>query len=87
MADAEGILEARGADEMAPEARGGEGKYIKGAQAMGWGMRNRLSSLIGADGRCQFLPIDHGYFQGPTRCLERPPRPSRNCCPMPTACS
>ena len=21
---------------------------------------------------CFFLPIDHGYFQGPTRCLERP---------------
>jgi putative autoinducer-2 (AI-2) aldolase len=35
-------------------------------------MRNRLSRLIGPDGRCQFLPIDHGYFQGPTRCLERP---------------
>jgi putative autoinducer-2 (AI-2) aldolase len=28
--------------------------------------------LIKPDGRCQFLPIDHGYFQGPTRCLERP---------------
>ena len=39
MADAEGILEARGADEMAPEARGGKGKYIKGASAMDWGMR------------------------------------------------
>ena len=37
-----------------------------------WGMRNRLGSMIQADGHCQFLPIDHGYFQGPTRCLERP---------------
>ncbi len=72
MADAEGILEARGADEMAPETKSGKRKYIKGAEAMDWGMRNRLSSLIGTDGRCQFLPIDHGYFQGPTRCLERP---------------
>jgi len=35
-------------------------------------MRNRLSRLIKDDGHCQFLPIDHGYFQGPTRCLERP---------------
>ncbi|KMY66757.1 autoinducer 2 aldolase [Desulfocarbo indianensis] len=39
---------------------------------MDWGMRNRLSRLIGADGHTQFLPIDHGYFQGPTRCLECP---------------
>lgn len=39
---------------------------------MDWGMKNRLSQLIQADGRCFFLPIDHGYFQGPTRCLERP---------------
>jgi putative autoinducer-2 (AI-2) aldolase len=39
---------------------------------MDWGMRNRLARLIKADGHCQFLPIDHGYFQGPTRCLERP---------------
>lgn len=39
---------------------------------MDWGMQNRLSRLIQPDGRCFFLPIDHGYFQGPTKCLERP---------------
>ncbi len=39
---------------------------------MDWGMKNRLSRLIQSDGRCMFLPIDHGYFQGPTRKLERP---------------
>ena len=39
---------------------------------MDWGMANRLSSLMGPDGHCFFLPIDHGYFQGPTTCLERP---------------
>jgi len=39
---------------------------------MEWGMANRLSKLIQADGRCLFLPIDHGYFQGPTRKLEQP---------------
>ncbi|PJB50228.1 MAG: 3-hydroxy-5-phosphonooxypentane-2,4-dione thiolase LsrF, partial [Chloroflexi bacterium CG_4_9_14_3_um_filter_45_9] len=33
---------------------------------------NRLSQLIQADGRCLFLPIDHGYFQGPTYKLEEP---------------
>ena len=39
---------------------------------MDWGIKNRLSQLIQSDGRCFFLPIDHGYFQGPTRCLEKP---------------
>jgi putative autoinducer-2 (AI-2) aldolase len=39
---------------------------------MDWGMKNRLSRLIQPDGRCFFMPIDHGYFQGPTRCLEEP---------------
>lgn len=39
---------------------------------MDWGMKNRLSQVIPADGRCFFLPIDHGYFQGPTTRLERP---------------
>lgn len=39
---------------------------------MDWGIENRLSRLIREDGRCQFLPIDHGYFQGPTSCLENP---------------
>lgn len=39
---------------------------------MDWGMANRLAQLIQPDGHCLFLPIDHGYFQGPTRRLERP---------------
>ncbi len=41
---------------------------------MDWGIKNRLSKLIQRDGHCFFLPIDHGYFQGPTRCLEKPAR-------------
>lgn len=39
---------------------------------MDWGMKNRLSRLFKEDGHCFFLPIDHGYFQGPTHCLEKP---------------
>jgi putative autoinducer-2 (AI-2) aldolase len=39
---------------------------------MDWGMNNRLNQLIGPDGHCFFMPIDHGYFQGPTHCLEKP---------------
>jgi putative autoinducer-2 (AI-2) aldolase len=39
---------------------------------MQWGMANRLAQLIQTDGRALFLPVDHGYFQGPTRKLEVP---------------
>jgi len=39
---------------------------------MDWGMQNRLGRLIQSDGHCFFLPIDHGYFQGPTNKLEKP---------------
>ena len=39
---------------------------------MDWGMANRMAQLIQSDGRCLFLPVDHGYFQGPTRKLEEP---------------
>jgi putative autoinducer-2 (AI-2) aldolase len=39
---------------------------------MEWGMANRMAQLIQSDGHCLFLPVDHGYFQGPTRKLEEP---------------
>lgn len=39
---------------------------------MDWGKANRLARVIKPDGHCFFLPIDHGYFQGPTSCLEDP---------------
>jgi len=39
---------------------------------MDWGIQNRLNRLIQKDGRALFLPVDHGYFQGPTRKLEKP---------------
>jgi len=35
-------------------------------------MKNRLAQLIQKDGKALFLPIDHGYFQGPTHKLEKP---------------
>jgi 3-hydroxy-5-phosphonooxypentane-2,4-dione thiolase len=46
--------------------------FSQEAWKMDWGMKNRLSKLIQPDGHCFFLPIDHGYFQGPTSCLEKP---------------
>ncbi len=39
---------------------------------MDWGMKNRMAQLIQSDGHALFLPIDHGYFQGPTTRLEEP---------------
>jgi len=39
---------------------------------MEWGIANRLAQLIKPDGHTLFLPVDHGYFQGPTRRLEEP---------------
>ncbi len=45
---------------------------------MDWGIQNRLSRLIQKDGKAVFLPIDHGYFQGPTHCLEKPGETIKN---------
>ena len=39
---------------------------------MDWGKANRMSKLFRADGKCFYLPIDHGYFLGPTSKLEKP---------------
>jgi putative autoinducer-2 (AI-2) aldolase len=38
---------------------------------MDWGKKNRLSQLL-PGGHAYYLPIDHGYFLGPTRKLEQP---------------
>lgn len=36
-------------------------------------MKNRFSKIIHpVDGRCLMLAVDHGYFLGPTECLEDP---------------
>ncbi|MBC7247137.1 MAG: 3-hydroxy-5-phosphonooxypentane-2,4-dione thiolase [Actinobacteria bacterium] len=82
MPDAGGILEARDVSEMEAERpASGRGRHIKGCEHVDWGMRNRLARLIREDGRCFFMPIDHGYFQGPTRCLERPGETVRDLIP------
>ena len=40
---------------------------------MDWGMKSRMSRLIKPDtGKAFWLAIDHGYFLGPTRSLEKP---------------
>ncbi|MGH9406869.1 MAG: 3-hydroxy-5-phosphonooxypentane-2,4-dione thiolase [Terriglobia bacterium] len=46
--------------------------FLKGANALGWGMQNRLARIFQPrSGRTVMLAIDHGYFQGPTSGLER----------------
>jgi putative autoinducer-2 (AI-2) aldolase len=72
MPDADAILDARDLGTLPGGMNSQRRTHIKGSECLGWGMRNRLSRLVRPDGRCQFLPIDHGYFQGPTRCLEIP---------------
>lgn len=37
---------------------------------MDWGKANRVSKVIKQDGKCFYLAMDHGYFQGPTSKLE-----------------
>ncbi len=82
MADAEKILEARDLKETGEPQGDVKRKKMKGLDHLDWGMRNRLSRLVREDGHCQFLPIDHGYFQGPTRRLERPGETIRDLLPF-----
>lgn len=39
---------------------------------MDWGLKNRIYQVVQRNGRCLIMPIDHGYFQGPTHKLEKP---------------
>ena len=46
--------------------------YLKGLNAIGWGMQNRLARIFNPKtGRTVMLAFDHGYFQGATTGLER----------------
>ncbi len=46
--------------------------FLKGSGSYDWGMKNRLARIFRpSDGRTVMLAIDHGYFQGPVRGLER----------------
>jgi putative autoinducer-2 (AI-2) aldolase len=46
--------------------------FLKGSNALDWGMQNRLARIFNPkSGRTVMLAFDHGYFQGPTTGLER----------------
>ncbi len=70
MADTDTVKEAKNFYEDIPMDR--HGFFLKGASALDWGMKNRLSRIFNPQtGRTVMLAIDHGYFQGPTTGLER----------------
>ncbi len=70
MADLDDIKEGKdfGLDNPARN----EPFFLKGSNALDWGMQNRLSRIFNPDsGRTVMLAFDHGYFQGPTTGIER----------------
>ena len=70
MPDAESPKEAKQFHEDVPMES--SGFFLRGAGALDWGMKNRLSRIFNPDtGRTVMLAVDHGYFQGPTTGLER----------------
>ncbi|WP_105565699.1 3-hydroxy-5-phosphonooxypentane-2,4-dione thiolase [Microbacterium halophytorum] len=70
MADLEGNREAKTFAPQTPLATFSHA--VRGASNLDWGMQHRLSRILNPDtGRTVMLAFDHGYFQGPTRGLER----------------
>ncbi|CAI8001999.1 3-hydroxy-5-phosphonooxypentane-2,4-dione thiolase [Geodia barretti] len=51
---------------------------------MDWGMANRIGAADSIRREVHVPPVDHGYFQGPTRNLERPGETIAPSCPTPT---
>jgi putative autoinducer-2 (AI-2) aldolase len=48
------------------------GFYIKGAESLDWGMKNRLARIFSPKSRkTLMMAIDHGYFEGPIAGLEQ----------------
>ena len=49
-----------------------KGFYVKGAENLDWGMKDRLSRIFDRkSGHTVMLAFDHGYIMGPTAGLER----------------
>ena len=69
MADLEGNINAKDFGRNVPAAQ--HGFHVKGSGNLEYGMKRRLSRIFREDGRTVMLAFDHGYFQGPTRGLER----------------
>ena len=70
MADKDDVKDGKNFFEDTPAVN--EPFFLKGSNALDWGMQNRLSRIFNPEtGRTVMLAFDHGYFQGPTTGLER----------------
>ncbi len=70
MADIDDIKDGKDFGLEQPQDR--QGFFLKGAANYDWGIKNRMSRIFNPDtGRTVMLAFDHGYFQGPTKGLER----------------
>ena len=71
MADLEGVKVAKNYHLDVPFANQ-EGFYVKGANALDWGMKKHMSNIFDAkSGNTVMFAFDHGYFMGSTAGLER----------------
>ena len=70
MADVDDIKDGKDFGLERPQDK--QGFIVKGNAHYDWGLKNRMSRIFNPDtGRTVMLAFDHGYFQGPTRGLER----------------
>ena len=71
MADLEGLKVAKDYHIDVPFANS-NGFYVKGANALDWGMKKHLSRIFNPkSGNAVMFAFDHGYFMGSTAGLER----------------
>lgn len=71
MADLEGMKMAKDYHVDVPFAND-KGFYVKGANALDWGMKKRLAHIFNPkSGNTVMFAFDHGYFMGSTAGLER----------------
>jgi len=70
MADIDDIKDGKDFGLDQPQDK--QGFFLKGAAHYDWGIKNRMSRIFNPkSGRTVMLAFDHGYFQGPTKGLER----------------
>ena len=70
MADIDDIKDGKDFGLDSPQDK--QGFFLKGAANYDWGIKNRMSQIFNPkSGRTVMLAFDHGYFQGPTKGLER----------------
>ena len=54
------------------QATNNQSYYIKGAENLSWGMKDRMSRIFNpTSGKSVMLAFDHGFIMGPTSGVER----------------